>query len=68
MIVFKLSWLPYMILFMGVYFLTDGQIGAALLFLAVGGGWLYFKFSGKGKAVTGTTTRKIEETIIRSFF
>lgn len=60
MIGFKLSWLPYILLLTATPSHSNGQIGAVLLLLAVGGGLLYFKHAGKSKAVTETVTKKIE--------
>ena len=68
MFVFKLSWLPYMLIIAGIYFLTDGQIGAGLVFCALGGGWLYSRFSNKPAAggKTGSTKQIESDSVYKS--
>jgi len=46
MFVFKLSWLPYMLIIAGICLAADGQ-PAALIMTAGGGAWLYFSYKSK---------------------
>lgn len=56
MIVFKLSWLPYMLILTGIILAADGQ-PAALILTAIGCAWLYFKYQGNqsGASVDGAS-------------
>lgn len=49
MIVFKLSWLPYMFIIAGIALAAEGQ-PAALILVVIGAVWLYFKFKNKREA------------------
>lgn len=51
MIVFKLSWLPYMLIIAGIAVVAEGQ-PAGLIFIAIGGIWLYFKYKNKKSGTT----------------
>ncbi|MBR5566207.1 MAG: hypothetical protein IKW08_08620 [Roseburia sp.] len=46
MIVFKLSWLPYMLVIAGVSILIEDGDPLGLIPLIIGGVWLYFKYFG----------------------
>lgn len=46
MLVFKLSWLPYMLIFAGILITIDGD-PAALILVVIGAAWLFFKFKNK---------------------
>ena len=46
MLVFKLSWLPYMFIIAGIALAAEGQ-PSALILCVIGGGWLYLKFKNK---------------------
>ena len=46
MLVFKLSWLPYMFIIAGIALAAEGQ-PSALILCVIGGVWLYFKFKNK---------------------
>ena len=46
MIIFKLSWLPYILILAGILLAAEGQ-PAALILCVIGGVWLYFKFKNK---------------------
>lgn len=48
MIFFKLSWLPYILIIGGIFGAIEGE-PAALIMTAIGGIWLYFKYSKKSK-------------------
>lgn len=49
MIFFKLSWLPYILIIGGIFGAIEGE-PAALIMTAIGGVWLYFKYSNKNKS------------------
>lgn len=49
MIFFKLSWLPYILIIGGIFGAAEGE-PAALIMTAIGGIWLYFKYSNKKKS------------------
>lgn len=49
MIIFKLSWLPYILIIGGIFGAVEGE-PAALIMTAIGGIWLYFKYSNKKKS------------------
>lgn len=51
MIVFKLSWLPYMLIIGGIGIAMDGQ-PAALILTVIGGVWLYFKYKNNNSGTT----------------
>ena len=46
MLVFKLSWLPYMFIIAGIALAAEGQ-PSALILCVIGGVWLYIKFKNK---------------------
>lgn len=46
MFVFKLSWLPYILIIAGIWLAVEGQ-PAALILTAGGGAWLYFNYKSK---------------------
>ena len=51
MIVFKLSWLPYMLIIAGIAAIAGGE-PAGLVFIVIGGVWLYFKYKNKNSGTT----------------
>ena len=46
MIIFKLSWLPYILILAGILIAIDGD-PAALILVAIGVIWLFFRFKKK---------------------
>ena len=46
MLVFKLSWLPFILILAGILLAAEGQ-PAALILCVIGGVWLYFRFKNK---------------------
>ena len=48
--VFKLSWLKYMLVLAGIIFICDEQIVPGILFIAAGVAWIAFHFINKNKS------------------
>ena len=51
MFVFKLSWLPWILVFGGLYFAAEGA-PEAIIMSVIGGLWLYFKYKNKNSGTT----------------
>ena len=47
MFVFKLSWLPYLLVIAGISFLVEGQVLPGIALAVLGGIWIYIKFTDK---------------------
>ena len=51
MIVFKLSWLPYMMIIAGIAVISEGE-PTGLICIGIGGVGLYFKYKNKNSGTT----------------
>lgn len=51
MFVYKLSWLPWMLVFAGLYGASEGA-SEAIIMSVIGGLWLYFKYKNNNSGTT----------------